>query len=108
MRKQRRPRKAALDRARGCWSLHDRIATRTGHLGTDMLDHLKVSGYVLECFRDVITQVLQLAAAARTGLFRRRGGLRLARKMFRKDARLLFFFGAEGGRFGFSSVVQDC
>jgi hypothetical protein len=50
MRKQRWPWYAALDRARGRRSLHDRIATGAGHLGTDVLDHSEVSGYELQRF----------------------------------------------------------
>src|SRR5512132_3231741 len=66
VRQEPRTRPAALDRQRRHRSLVHALAGAAGEAGTDVPDHLEPRRLVLENFRDVLTDDVQLAAARRT------------------------------------------
>jgi hypothetical protein len=68
VRKQRRARDAAVDRAARCCRLHDAIAARAGQLRTTVTDHAEVRQHVLELFCDVFAERLEPPTAIRTAV----------------------------------------
>ena len=66
VRQEPRTRPAALDRQRRHRRLVHALAGAAGEAGTDVPDHLEPRRLVVENFRDVLTDDVQLAAARRT------------------------------------------
>ena len=66
VRQEPRSRPAALDRQRRHRRLVHALAGAAGEAGTDVPDHLEPRRLVVENFRDVLTDDVQLAAARRT------------------------------------------
>src|SRR5512147_790471 len=66
VRQQPRTRPAALDRQRRHRGLVHALACAAGEAGADVADHLEPRRLIVENFRDVLTDDVQLAAARRT------------------------------------------
>ena len=71
VRQQSRSRNAALDRTARRFGLHDAFAARAGQLRSHLTDHFESRRHVLQNFRNIFAQRLQLAAAVRTSFLLR-------------------------------------
>ena len=49
----------------GCFRLHDFVTARTSQLLPNLPDHFEMFRYILQCFRNIFTELFQLAAAVR-------------------------------------------
>ena len=106
MGQQTRSGKAALDRPRWRRCFNHAIAACAGELRPHMADDLEAVGDVLELFRDIVTEVPQLAAAIRTAIAVRSVRDHFAREMLRQRLALrscLRFF-SRGNSFGPASI----
>ena len=72
------------DRTTRCFRLHDFVAARTSQLRPNLPDHFEMFRYILQCFRDIFTELFQLAAAVRTCFLLRQNLARLTWQMRRQ------------------------
>ena len=66
------PGHASGNRPTGCRGLNDGVATAAGQLGPNMANDPEAGGHVVEHFRDILTERLEMTAAIRAaGMLRR-------------------------------------
>jgi hypothetical protein len=77
MRQQPRSCHPACDRTTRGFRLHDFVASRTGKLRSNLPDHFEVFRHILQRFRNILTELFQLAAAVWTCFLLRQNLARL-------------------------------
>ena len=102
MRQQSRPGPAAGNRPTGGRGLNDGVTTATGQLRPNMANDPETGRHVVEDFRDILTQRLEMTATVRTAACFRRINHRIAWQVVRQRfadrfARRLFCRGSFGG-----------